>query len=416
MRFDQETISSLEEPEKLSQPVTSTSEKEEASTDLHRIRIGDREFVLIGTAHISRDSVEIVEQTIAAENPDTVCVELDQQRYEALLEPDRWKSLDLVKVIRKGQGPYLLTSLMLSAFQKKMGLQTGVKPGAELLAAVQTAEKHGSSVKLIDREIRITLLRAWRKTGLWKKMQLLAAMISGIFESQKIDEEQLAKLRQTDTLTAIIDDMGAMLPSVKTILVDERDLYMATELLNSDGKKIVGVVGAAHVPGIIRWLTKETDLPDTAELLTVPEKTFFSKLLPWTFPSVVALLFVAGFFFADPGQLTNAALAWVLANGLLASLGTAVALGHPITVITAFVAAPITSLNPTIGAGFVTGLVQALVAGPTVQDLENVNLDLTTVSGWWRNRMIRVLLVFLFSSVGSTVGTLVAFKWLAQLV
>jgi pheromone shutdown-related protein TraB len=342
-------------------------------------------------------------------------VELDKQRYKSLVEPDQWKSLDLVQVIRKGQGAYLLANLVLSAFQKKMGLQTGVKPGAELLAATQTAERLDIGVRLIDRDIRTTLLRAWRKTGLWKKIQLLAAMLAGIFETQQVDEEQLAKLRQTDTLTAMLDEMGDMLPQVKTILVDERDLYMAHQLLQAEGEKIVAVVGAAHVPGILRRL-QEDDLPDPAELSIIPKKPLYSKLLPWLFPIVVLLLFVVGFFFADPGKLTDAALAWILANGVFAALGTLAALGHPLTVVSAFIAAPITSLNPTIGAGFVTGVVQALVAAPTVRDLENVNQDLASLPGWWRNRTTRVLLVFLFSSLGSVAGTLLAFRWLAQLI
>jgi pheromone shutdown-related protein TraB len=386
------------------------------NADIHRISLPDKELVLIGTAHVSRDSVETVRQVIEQENPDTVCVELDEQRYRALAEPNRWKSLDLVQVIRKGQGPFLLTNLALTAFQKKMGLQTGVQPGAELLAAVESAEKQGSEVRLVDRELRTTLLRAWRKTGFWKKMQLLAAIISGLFETQKIDEEQLARLRQTDTLSAMLEEMGDLLPSVKTILVDERDLFMADRIRKAPGSKAVAVVGAAHVPGIRRWLTADEPLPDPAELSVIPAKPLLSKVLPWLVPGLVGLLFIVGFFFADPGRLADAALAWVLANGLLAALGTAIALGHPLTVLSAFVAAPITSLNPTIGAGFVTGLVQAVVAAPTVQDLEEVNLDLTSVRGWWRNRMTRVLLVFFFSSLGSTVGTLVAFNWLKNLV
>jgi pheromone shutdown-related protein TraB len=389
---------------------------ENPSSDIQRIFTSRKEIILVGTAHISRDSVDTVKQVIEMEMPDTVCVELDRQRYQALSEPDRWKSLDLVQVIRKGQGAYLLTNLALSAFQKKMGLQTGVKPGEELLVAAQTAEGLGIGVRLIDREIRTTLLRAWRKTGLWKKMNLLAALLAGFFETQQIDEEELARLRQTDTLSAMLEEMGDLLPQVKTILVDERDLFMAHQLLHAEGEKIVAVVGAAHVPGIIRWLKTEEHLPDPAELATIPEKPLYSKLLPWTLPALVVLLFVTGFFFADPGRLTDAALAWVLANGVLAALGTIAALGHPLTVVTAFVAAPITSLNPTIGAGFVTGLVQALVASPTVNDLENVNQDMTTLSGWWRNRTTRVLLVFLFSSLGSIAGTLLAFRWLAQLI
>jgi len=384
-------------------------------SDIKRIFIEDKEIVLVGTAHISQDSVDIVRRVIEEERPDTVCVELDAQRRQALKDRGRWESLNLMQVIKKGQVPFLLANLALSSFQKRMGLQTGVKPGAELAAAADEAEERGLRVELVDREIRTTLLRAWRKTGLWKKMNLVAGLVAGLFENQKLDEEELARLRQTDTLSAMLEEMASILPSVKTILVDERDLYMAHHIRRSPGRKIVAVVGAAHLPGILRHLPKEIPAQTIEEISFLPPKPTISKIIPWIIPAVVLGLFAAGFFLGDPGQMADAALAWVLANGLLAALGTILALGHPLTVAAAFVAAPITSLNPTIGAGMVTGLVQAFVAAPTVKDLEGVGEDVATLGGWWGNRMTRVLLVFLFSSIGSAIGTVVAFGWLKNL-
>lgn len=386
------------------------------SSDIHRLEVADKEIVLIGTAHISRDSVTTVRKVIAEEAPDNVCVELDQQRYRSLTDSKGWQSLDLVKAIRQGQGPFLLANLALAAFQKRMGLQTGVKPGAELAAAAEAAKEQGAEVCFIDREIRITLLRAWRKTGLWKKLQVLAGVLGGLFESQQVDEEQLAELRQGDTLSAMLDEMGEMLPSMKTVLVDERDRFMAEHLRQAPGRRLVAVVGAAHVPGILRRLSEKADPECLVELAQIPPKPLLSKILPWVIPAVVIALFIAGFLFGDRSRLTEAALAWVLANGLLSAAGTVLALGHPLTVATAFVAAPVTSLNPTIGAGFVTGLVQAVIAGPTVKDLEEAGNDLATARGWWSNRLTRVLLVFFFSSLGSSLGTLVAFSWLKNLI
>jgi pheromone shutdown-related protein TraB len=297
-----------------------------------------------------------------------------------------------------------------------MGLHTGVKPGAELAAAGDTAERMGIEVRLVDREIRTTLLRAWRKTGLWKKLNLVSTLLAGIFENQKLDEAELARLRQTDTLSAMLEEMGTLLPSVKTILVDERDIYMAHHIRQAPGTKIVAVVGAAHIPGIRRRLTSTTTPQEIAEISVIPAKTTLSKVIPWAIPAIVILLFVAGFFLGDRERVAGAAIAWVLANGLLAALGTIVALGHPLSVATAFLAAPVTSLNPTIGAGMVTGLVQAFVAAPTVKDMEQVGDDLTSWRGWWSNRMTRVLLVFLFSSLGSAAGTIIAFGWLKDLL
>lgn len=389
---------------------------EKTGSDIHRVSIEDKEIVLVGTAHISQESVETVRRVIEQESPDTVCIELDSQRYQSLRDQRRWESLNLIQVIKTGQVPFLLANLALAAFQKRMGLQTGVKPGAELAAAGETAEKLGLEVRLVDRDIRTTLLRAWRKTGLWKKLNLISTLIAGLFENQKLDEAELARLRQTDTLSAMLEEMGTLLPSVKTILVDERDTYMAHFIRNAPGSRIVAVVGAAHIPGILRQLG-ETISPDKiVELSIIPPKPAISKTVPWIFPGLVVALFVAGFFAGDWGRMADAAVAWALATGLLAALGTLIACGHPLTIVSAFVAAPITTLHPAIGAGMVTGLVQAFVVAPTVRDMERVGDDLASLRGWWSNRMMRVLLVFFFSSLGASAGTLVALHWLKDLI
>jgi len=230
--------------------------------------------------------------------------------------------------------------------------------------------------------------------------------VASLFETQKLDEDELARLRQSDTLSAMLEEMGTALPSVKTILVDERDLYMAYHIRNAPGSKVVAVVGAAHLPGILRHLSEKISAEAIDEISSIPLKSRLSKVIPWIIPAVVIALFIAGFFLGDREHLAETALAWVLANGLLAALGTVVA----------FVAAPLTSLNPTIGAGFVTGLVQAFIAAPSVRDMESVGEDLTTLRGWWGNRVTRILLVFLFSSLGSAAGTIVAFRWLKNLL
>ncbi|MDT8442487.1 MAG: TraB/GumN family protein [Desulfuromonadales bacterium] len=384
--------------------------------DSRRIVIDGREFILVGTAHISQDSVDTVRRVIEAENPDTVCVELDEQRYRALSNPRHWESLNLVQVLRKGQAPFLLANLALASFQKRMGLQTGVKPGAELAAAAEVATTAGKELRLVDREIRTSLLRAWRKASFWKKMNLMATLLASMFERQELSEEELARLRQTDTLSAMLDEMSEVLPTVKTILVDERDSYMAHHIRQAPGEKVVAVVGAAHLPGIAAKLQRQFTTDEIAELMTIPEKTPFSRLVPWLIPAIVIGLFVFGFLYGDSQILAEAAIAWILANGLLSAFGALLALAHPLTIATAFIAAPITSLNPTIGAGFVTGLVQAIMAPPQVQDLERVADEIASPSGWWRNRLTRVLLVFFFSSLGSAIGTVVAFGWLKNLL
>lgn len=385
-------------------------------SDQRRIAFDGREIILVGTAHISQESVDTVRRVIAAERPDHVCVELDQQRYQALTDPNRWRSLNVLEVLRKGQGQFLLVSLALASFQKRLGLQTGVKPGAELAAAAEEARERDIPFSLVDRDIRTTLLRAWRKTSFWKRFHLLATILAGLFEEQKMDEAELARLRQTDTLSAMLEEMGTLLPSVKTILVDERDTFMADRIRQAPGERVVAVVGAAHLPGIERQLQQPADPAVLAEISTIPEKSAWSKVVPWLLPGLVVGLFVAGFFVGDWSRLADAAVAWVLLTGGLCALGTAVAFGHPLTILSGFVAAPFTTLHPALGAGMVTGIVQALIAAPTVADLERVGDDVASIGGWWRNRMIRVLLVFFFSSLGASAGMLIALRWVTSLV
>jgi len=392
------------------------SEEGTPGSDYTRLLVDDKEIILVGTAHISQDSVDTVIRTIGEIMPDTVCVELDQQRYHSLINKKGWESLNLKELIKKKQIPFLLTNLALSSYQKRMGLHTGVKPGAELAAAAQTAEERGMEVELVDRNIRTTLLRVWRKTRFWNKMKVMAALFGSLFEKQELNESELAKLRESDTLSSMLDEMGELLPSVKQILVDERDTYMAYHIRNAPGEKVLAVVGAAHLPGIIKLLQGDEISPEIiSEISVIPPKTTLSKMIPWLIPGIVIALFIGGFFFGNRDQLADAATAWVLANGLFSALGALLALGHPLTILSAFVAAPITSLNPTIGAGFVTGLVQTFIAAPTVRDMERVGDDLMTVKGWWQNRLARVLLVFLFSSLGSSIGTFVALGWLKDI-
>ncbi|MGC9518563.1 MAG: TraB/GumN family protein [Desulfuromonadaceae bacterium] len=391
-----------------------TQEQSSSEQDLHRLHINGREIVVVGTAHISRASVDMVTRTIETEQPQSVCVELDEQRYRHLTEKNRWENLNIIQVIKQGQIPFLMANLALSSFQKRMGLQTGVKPGEELAAAAQKATEHNMQLILADRSIRITLLRAWRKTGFLRKMQLVSTMFAGLFEKQELDEEELKRIRQTDTLSAMLEEMAEFLPQAKITLVDERDRWMAHHIAAAPGDKVVAIVGAAHVPGILRYLQSDTPI-DISDLDIIPEKPGYSKIIPWLIPAIVVALFIGGFFFSDRSQLYNAATAWILANGILSAAGTALAFAHPLTIISAFIAAPLTSLNPTIGAGFVTALVQAYCAPPTVADMEKVADDVVKLRGWWHNRMTRIILVFFFSSLGSTLGTFVAFGWLKEL-
>lgn len=385
-------------------------------TDVTRIEVDGREILLIGTAHISQESVDTVQRVIEVEQPDTVCVELDDERLKTLTEDQSWEDLDLIEVIKNRQLTFLMARLALMAFQKRMGSYTGVKPGAEMSAAVDQARAQGARLELVDRNVRTTLLRAWRMTPFWRRTFVALSLAAGIFDSGEIDEEDLAELRKSPNITEILDELGEALPSVKGVLVDERDLYMAHRIRNAPGEHIVAVVGAAHVPGLLRHL-KRPDAPEAAEAVEfVPPRSRLSRVLPWLIPAIVIGLFVIGFFRADPQEFQSAAIAWVLANGTFSSIGAIASLAHPLTILAAFVAAPLTSLNPTIGAGMVCAFVQTIFCAPRVHDMESVGDDIAQWKGWWKNRLSRIFVVFFFTSLGSTLGTFVAFGWLKNLV
>jgi pheromone shutdown-related protein TraB len=388
---------------------------ENESADISRVNVGDREIVIIGTAHISQRSVDLVRETIEAEAPDCVCVEIDEQRYEAMVNPRAWESLNLIDVMKRKQTTFLIARLALTAFQKRMSSYTGVKPGAEMLAAVECAEEREIPIVLADRDIRTTLLRAWRTTPFWKRSQIAVMLVLGLTERSEVNEDELEKLREERNISNALDEMGSVLPEVKSVLVDERDLFMADQFLNAPGQKVVAVVGAAHKPGIMKHLRDGIIKDDVEKTTYVPEKSMVSKALPWIIPAIVVALFVLGGIYGDHDKLKDAALAWLVVNGALAGLGALVALAHPLTIIAAVLSAPFTSLNPAVGVGMVAGLVQTIMAAPTMRDMEHVAEDIVDWKGYWKNRLTRVLMVFVFTNLGSTLGTFIAFKWLSDL-
>jgi pheromone shutdown-related protein TraB len=261
--------------------------------------------------------------------------------------------------------------------------------------------------------VRITLKRAWANAGFWSLLKILMSLTTSMFVAKEISEEDIEKLKDGDQLSMVIDEFSGFLPGVKTALIDERDQYLAAKILASPGKTLVAIVGAAHVPGIKRVFGSDVDIPALEE--TPPPNKMF-KLIGWGIPLVILGLIVVGFITSGRETTEQMIIAWVLANGIAASIGTMVALAHPLTIVTAFVAAPITSLNPTIAAGWVCGLVEAYLRKPRVIDLENVGGDLTSVKGIWSNRVTKILLVVILANLGSTIGTFVGAGWIVSLL
>lgn len=392
-----------------------------AETSLHptepvyRLQQGDREVILIGTAHISQASADLVTEMIQKEQPDTVCVELCNTRYQTLLNPDAWKKTDIVQVIKQKRTFVLFLNFMLSSIQRRMAKDMNVTPGLEMQAAIDEAKAQNAEVATIDREVRTTLQRVWGLMGFWTKMKLFNQILLGLFEEEEdVSEEHIESLKEKGALEMLLQEMGDQLPGVKERLIDERDLYMVEKIRQAPGQKLLAVVGAGHVPGMMKhWNDPAIDMN---ELDRLPSPSPWTTLLKWAIPLVVMVLLVAGFLKGDPSTALargmNGIIGWIVVNGGLAALGALIAFGHPLTIIASFIAAPITSLNPLIGVGYVSGLVEALVRRPTVEAFEDLPEAILTAKGWWNNQVTRILLVFILSSVGSSIGTFVGYGWL----
>ena len=372
------------------------------SGNVHEILLDGKKILLIGTAHISQSSVDEVNSVINQVNPDTVCIELCSSRYQAMLAKDQWKNMDIFKVIREGKSFLLFANLIMTAFQKRLGSRLGVKPGSEMFEAANVAEKLNSELVLADRDVKITLQRTWRGMRFWGKMKVLGQLLASLFIREEISKEEIEKLKESDALSEAMKMLAEQSPEMKRILIDERDQYMAEKIRQSMGKLVVAVVGAGHVKGLTAELENKHNL---AELESVPPTGKAVAWLKWGIPALIIALIVYGFFTVDTDVSIEMIQRWFLINGTLSALGTAAAFGHPITIAVAFIAAPFTSLNPTIAAGWVAGLVEALLRKPQVRDFENLADDITHLRGFWQNNITRILLVVIFANLGSAIGT-----------
>jgi len=376
-----------------------------ANGNTHRLTFDNKEITLVGTAHVSRESADLVSKVIKDERPQTVCLELCESRYQAMTQKNRWQNTDLIKVIREKKAFVLLSNLMLASFQKRIGRKLGIKPGEEIMRAIQTAEAVGASIYLADRDIRTTLSRTWRLMRLWTKIKLLAHVVFSIGGVNSIKEEDIEKMKNEDVLEMLLSEIGEALPELRHILIDERDQYLAHKIRTAPGEKIVAVVGAGHVPGIRRhW----KDSVDMEMLNQIPPTSKIVCVLKWGIPAVIVGLIILGFLEAGPVAGTHMIKWWVLANAVLAGLGAGIALAHPLTILSAILSSPMTSLNPMIAAGWVAGLVEAFLEKPKVRDFENLTEDISALRGFWKNKITRILLVVVFTNIGSALGTFVA--------
>jgi len=369
------------------------------------VDLGDREVTVIGTAHISEKSIEEVEDTVEEEGPDLIGVELDESRFKSLKEKTGWSDMNIVEVIRNGKGPLLLINLVMSIYQRRMGLEEGVKPGKELMAGVKKAEELGIDYALLDREISETFSRMLSELTFWEKMKLLASLFAAE------EDMEVEDLKEDNMLNTLISELEEEFPTVKRVFLDERNEYMAEKLLEKDFDHAVMVVGAAHVEGLVKCLEEEKKY---VEKEINPGFPWF-KAVKYGMPAFI--LAGLGYSFWKIGFTAgiNATGFWILSNGILAMTGAIIARASPVTWLASFVAAPLTSLDPALGAGMVAAYAEGKVRPPTVGETEDIAY-LEKYRDLWSNQVGRILLTFLFVTLGSASATFLSAGYIASIL
>lgn len=359
---------------------------------------------LLGTAHVSTASVEAVREQISTYQPDIVAVELCQSRYSALTSNRRLDKEGLLKVVKEGKAPLVLLQSLLAAEQRKLGLDEGQQPGAELLVAVQEAESNNLEFALIDRDIQTTLRRAWKRMKFREKAKILWSLLG---DEEEDGPEVGELLEDQDLLSSLMEELRTFSPGAGTVLIDERDAFLAGKIaeLPLNERKVLVVVGAGHLSGIERHLNQNSqpDADEISQLDSVPQSGRFAKSLPWLIPVFVMGLMAYFIANGEKVSLIEMFTVWTAANAVFAALGCILARGHPLAILTAAAASPITSLNPTLAAGWFAGYVQLKMKEPTAEDLQQF-LKLESLGSFWSNKAGRVLLVTSLTNLGSMAG------------
>lgn len=373
-----------------------------------RVTLQGREIIILGTAHISEHSVDEVTDTIVREKPDSVCVEIDSARYRTLTEGRSWENMNITRILKEKKGFLLIANLVLSSFQKRMGVDVGVTPGEEMIAAIRCCKEHDIPFVLADRDVQITLRRAWAKSGFIGRGKLMASLIGSIFAKEELSRDDIEKLKERSALSVMMDELAAYLPTVKEVLIDERDQYLASNIFKSDGKKVVVVVGAGHVPGMLKQLErmeKDAAVAERKSLDIVPGPGLLRRASHFLVPVLLIAALILVTLLSGTEGLKTLTLNWFLFNGVFSALGAAIAVGHPVSIIVAFIAAPITSAGIPVSSGVVAGIVESMLRKPAVKDLSTLSDDILTLKGIYSNRVTRSLLVFFLASIGSIIGT-----------
>lgn len=378
----------------------------------------NEDLILVGTAHISQKSVDEVTKAIENFHPDVVAIELCQRRFDSLTKKDQWENTPVTSLLKSNNAYYLLAQTFLSSIQRKLGKDYGVQPGSEMIEAMNQAKEYDLAVELVDRDIAVTLKRAWKKMGFIEKFRVFWEFLKSMigFDDEELEDIDIDELLDQDLISTMMEEFGRIAPSVTQVLIHERDEYIAEKInrVRKQGKRVVAVVGAGHLNGIKKHLTNPDFSADITELEQVPKKRFnLLKIIGYLIPVLFVALIAYGFLIGGPQQSLLMFAYWFLINGVFSSIGTLIARGHPFSIITAFVAAPITSLSPAIAAGWVAGYVEAKMRTPVVRDFQDLS-KLENFSDFWSNRVIRLLMVVALANVGSMIGTVVAFPYIAS--
>ena len=382
---------------------------------IERLKLGEKEIILVGTAHISRESIDLVEKTIEEEQPDVIGVELDKERLHQLLSGKKWQEMNIVEVVQSGKTNLFLLSLLLSNLQKQIGKSVGINPGAEMLAAVKIAQKKQIPIQLLDRNVNVTLKRAFNEMSLKEKLKLGYSLLAGFFGvGEKITPEKIEELKKEDIMNNLMKELGKQMPSIKKVLVDERDLFISESIKKSPGKKIVAVVGAGHLKGIKETI-KSGKTINVHSLMSTPKKKNYVKILKYLVPALFIGLLGYAVYTKGVSTTLDLMLAWFLINGTFSALGALLARAHPFSIITAFVAAPFTSLHPAFAAGWFAAFVEAKYNPPKVMDFENLS-GLGSLSSFYTNKVTHVLIVAALTNIGSMVGTILALPYIVSIL
>lgn len=398
-----------------SQKIESPLDKSQPTEPIRTFDLeNNRKVTVLGTAHVSQASADKVRKLIATQTFDAIAVELCPSRYKAIINPDLLAKMDLFQVIKRGQAYMVAASLALGAFQQRMAENLGIEPGAEMRTAIQDAQAAKLPVLLIDREIGTTLKRIYHNFPWWQRFGLLSGLLASIISRESVSAEEIERLKEGDVLESTFSQFAENQRDLYQPLISERDEYMVARLLKeiteNDYQHTLAIVGAGHMRGIEAILQATTvQSPDDTirRLDIIPQASRWFKHVPWI---IVALILTGfGIGFQRSPDIGLAMIAdWIVINGGLAAVGAAIALAHPLTIVTAFLAAPLTSLNPMVGAGMVAAAAEIFLRKPQVSHFSSMRQDTTHLKGWWKNQVTRTLLIFLLASLGSAIGTYVA--------